>query len=180
MPIRDHRSLKSPRLAQHIRQQPFIPRTRLAVDLVIRRHDTLQARIHTRLERWKVDLMQRPSRDLLVDIMPKSLLVVGGKMLRICDQPFILNCFYEFRCQCGRKTRILSISLIYAAVAWIAMDIDIRSEHHVNCIGIHFLCDCTSAAIYGFRIPGCTQQHSRRKAPGKFSFRQTFFHLPEK
>ena len=80
-PVAHDEAFEAPFAAQHGVGEPCVPGAGYARVVVERRHETGDARIDRRLERWQVDLAHRPLGDLGLVVFPSRLgRAVAGKM----------------------------------------------------------------------------------------------------
>ena len=154
-PIRNHKSRKSPFLAQHVLQQIRILRTIQPVHFLIGGHHRPNPRfLHRRLKRWKINFLQRALVNRFIHAVAFEFLIVRREMFHRGDHAFALHPFDISDADTRRQIRILSVSLKISAPQRHALNVHCRAQNHVATNRPYFLPQRLPRRLRRLRIPG--------------------------
>ena len=116
------------------------------------------------MERRKIDLAQCTFRHALVDTQTILLLAVGCEVLHISKQTGRLDAAHHTGGDLAEQLRILGIALRQAPCKRIAVNVDARTEDHVDAMASDLTCNRFPAQFRDFRVPRAAKRNGWRIA----------------
>ena len=164
-PVRHHRAVPTPLVAQDRREQPGVLGAVGAVEPVVRGHEHPTAGLgRRRLERGKVDLAEGPLWHVGADRHALELRVVAHEVLDRGAHAAALDATDERHGHARGQVRVLGVALERAAGEGCAVDVDGRRQQHVGSLAAGLVAQLDADVAHELGVPRGGQRRATREA----------------